>query len=56
MLRREIQSSLEDPISELLLRKVFPKGTIITVKSVKNKLIFDYRFRRKSKSSELSLK
>ena len=56
MLRREIQSSLEDPISELLLKKVFPKGTIITVKSVKNKLIFDYRFRRKSKSSELSLK
>ena len=56
MLRREIQSSLEDPISELLLRKVFPKGTIITVKSVKNKLIFDYRFRRKSKSSKLSLK
>ena len=56
MLRREIQSSLEDPISELLLKKVFPKGTIITVKSVKNKLIFDYRFRRKSKSSKLFLK
>ena len=56
MLRREIQRTLEDPISELLLKKVFPKGTIITVKSVKNKIIFDYRFRKKTKPPELSLK
>ena len=56
MLRREIQRTLEDPISELLLKKVFPKGTIITVKSVKNKIIFDYRSRKKTKPPELSLK
>ena len=55
MLRREIQKSLENPISELLLKKVFPKGTLITVKSVKNKIIFDYKL-RKTKSSEISLK
>ena len=56
MLRREIQRSLEDPISELLLKKVYSKGTTITVKSVKDKLIFDFKTKKSPKSSKLPLK
>ena len=56
MLRREIQKSLEDPISELLLKKVYSKGTTITVKSVKDKLIFDFKTKKSPKSSKLPLK
>ena len=56
MLRREIQKSLEDPISELLLKKVYSKGTTITVKSVKNELVFNCKSRNTAKSSQLPLK
>jgi len=56
MLRREIQKSLEDPISELLLKKVYSKGTTITVKSVKNELVFNCKSRNTTKSSQLPLK
>ena len=56
MLRREIQKSLEDPISELLLKKVYSKGTTITIKSVKDRLIFDCKPKKTPKSSELPLK
>ena len=41
LLRREIQRNLEDPISELLLKNSFQKGTIISVKMVKGKISFD---------------
>ena len=41
LLRREIQKYLEDPISELLLKNSFQKGTIISVKMVKGKISFD---------------
>jgi len=43
LLRREIQRSLEDPISEMLLKNVFTQGTTISVKALKNELIFDYK-------------
>ncbi|MED5316220.1 MAG: ATP-dependent Clp protease ATP-binding subunit [Candidatus Neomarinimicrobiota bacterium] len=43
LLRREIQRSLEDPISEMLLKKVFTHGTTISVKALKNELIFNYK-------------
>ncbi len=56
MLRREIQRSLEDPISELLLKKVYSKGTTISVKSVKDKLIFAFKTKKSPKSSKLPLK
>ena len=39
-LRRTIQNSLEDPISELLLENKFAYGDKITVDSKKDKLIF----------------
>ena len=40
LLRREIQKNLEDPISELLLKNSFQKGTMISVKMVKGKISF----------------
>jgi ATP-dependent Clp protease ATP-binding subunit ClpC len=43
LLRREIQRSLEDPISEMLLKNVFTHGTTISVKALKNELIFNYK-------------
>ncbi|MFL2983386.1 MAG: ATP-dependent Clp protease ATP-binding subunit [Candidatus Neomarinimicrobiota bacterium] len=48
-LQREIQNQLEDPIAEMLLKKKFPQGVIISIKALKNKLIFDYRYIGKSK-------
>ncbi|MBT7515901.1 MAG: ATP-dependent Clp protease ATP-binding subunit [Candidatus Marinimicrobia bacterium] len=55
MLRREIQKSLEDPISEMLLKQVFMKGMTITVKAVKNKMHFDFKKSPKSKPKTLKL-
>ena len=55
MLRREIQKSLEDPISEMLLKQVFMKGMTITVKALKNKMHFDFKKSAKSKSKKLKL-
>tara|TARA_B100000029_G_scaffold92020_2_gene81951 strand:- start:6291 stop:8759 length:2469 start_codon:yes stop_codon:yes gene_type:complete len=43
LLRREIQKSLEDPISEMLLKQIFTEGTTITVKTQKKKLHFDFK-------------
>jgi ATP-dependent Clp protease ATP-binding subunit ClpC len=43
LLRREIQKHLEDPISELLLKKSFQKGTTITVKLEKGEILFDIK-------------
>jgi ATP-dependent Clp protease ATP-binding subunit ClpC len=40
-LRRKIQKYLEDPISEILLKKTLDKGTIISVKALKEKIEFD---------------
>ena len=50
LLRREIQRSLEDPISEMLLKNVFTHGTTISVKALKNELIFNYKPGEKPKS------
>ena len=47
-LRREIQKSLEDPISEMILKNAFTKGTTITVKALKKDLYFDYKSSKKS--------
>jgi len=46
-LRRTIQESLENPISEMLLKNKFNQGTTIIVKSLKNNLIFDYKIPNK---------
>ena len=43
LLRREIQKSFEDPISELLLKNSFQKGTMISVKMVKGRISFDIK-------------
>ena len=43
MLRRKIQKFLEDPISEMLLKQIFPIGATISVKAQKGDLIFDYK-------------
>ena len=43
LLRREIQRSLEDPISEMLLKNVFTQGITISVKALRNELIFNYK-------------
>ncbi|MBH09963.1 MAG: Clp protease ClpC, partial [Candidatus Marinimicrobia bacterium] len=48
-LRREIRTSLEDPISEILLKQVLKKGTLINVNSLKNQLIFDLKQKLVSK-------
>jgi len=47
-LRREIQKSLEDPISEMILKHTFTNGTTITVKALKQNLYFDYKSSKKS--------
>ena len=47
LLRREIQKYLEDPISELLLKNSFQKGTMISVKLVKGKISFDVKQAKK---------
>jgi ATP-dependent Clp protease ATP-binding subunit ClpC len=48
LLRREIQKSLEDPISEMLLKHEIGDGTMITVKAIKNE--FQFNFKKYSKS------
>ncbi len=54
-LRREIQRSLEDPISEMLLKQVFKKGTIIKVEAIKQQLKFDYQQKQYSKRKPTKL-
>jgi len=56
LLRREIQKSLEDPISEMLLKQMFEEGSTINVKAVKGQLQFDIKKRTKSsrKKNKLS--
>ena len=54
-LRREIQRSLEDPISEMLLKQVFKKGTIIKVDAIKQQLKFDYQKKQYSKRKPTKL-
>ena len=54
-LRREIQRSLEDPISEMLLKQVFKKGTIIKVDAIKQQLKFDYQQKQYSKRKPTKL-
>jgi len=49
-LRRTIQNSLEDPISELLLENKFAYGDKITVDSKKDELIFSPVKKRANKS------
>ena len=51
LLRREIQKNLEDPISELLLKNSFQKGTVISVRMVKGKISFDIKQVQKVKKS-----
>ena len=48
LLRREIQKLLEDPISEMLLKNTYPKGTVIIIKLQKNQIIFDFKEIKKS--------
>ena len=55
LLRREIQKSLEDPISEMILKQVFTQGTTITVKKLKKDLHFDYKSGKKSKEKKPKL-
>ena len=45
-LRREIQNSVEDPISELLLKNIFPLNSTIIVNCRKKQLTFDYSLRK----------
>ena len=54
-LRREIQCSLEDPISEMLLRQVFNKGTVIKIGALKNQLTFNYQQQKSSKRKTTKL-
>ena len=54
-LRREIQRSLEDPISEMLLKHVFKKGTIIKVEAIKQQFKFDYQQKQYSKRKPTKL-
>ena len=55
LLRREIQRSLEDPISEMLLKQILNQGTTITVKALKKELHFDYKSGNKSKGKKSKL-
>ena len=55
LLRREIQKSLEDPISEMILKQVFTQGTTITVKKLKKDLHFDYKSGKKPKEKKPKL-
>ena len=51
LLRREIQKTLEDPISEMLLKNAYATGMIIVVKAIKNQIVFDYNEVQKSKKN-----
>ena len=48
LLRREIQKLLEDPISEMLLKNTYSKGTLINVKFQKGQIIFEIKTIKKS--------
>ena len=54
-LRREIQCSLEDPISEMLLKQVFKKGSVIKVDAMKKQLKFDFQDQQSSKRKTTKL-
>ena len=47
----EIQNDLENPISEMLLKYNISRGSKISVKVVKNKLVFDYQVSKNIKSN-----
>jgi len=53
-LRREIQKSLEDPISEMLLNEKFVKGDTINVNAKKDVLLYTNGLRKKRKSQKIS--
>ena len=53
-LRRTIQNSLEDPISELLLENKFGYGDKIAVDSKKDELIFSPVKKRANKSVKMT--
>ena len=42
-LRRTIQNDLENPVSEMLLKYKIKRGSKISVKMIKNKLVFNYK-------------
>ena len=48
LLRREIQKLLENPISEMLLKNTYSKGTLINVKFQKGQIIFEIKTIKKS--------
>ena len=50
LLRREIQKSLEDPISEMLLKKVFSEGSTLSVTARKENLQFTFKGKSKVSS------
>ena len=54
-LRRKIQKYLEDPISEILLKKTLDKGTIISVKALKEKIEFDLQKPKNKEKQDLKL-
>jgi len=49
LLRREIQKTLEDPISEMLLKNAYTEGMTIRVKAIKDQIVFDYNEVQQSK-------
>lgn len=55
LLRREIQKSLEDPISEMLLKQIFVEGSNIHVKAVKGELQFEVKNRTKNSNKKNKL-
>ena len=48
-LRRTIQETLENPISEILLKEKIPIGSTFIVKQIKNKIKFELRSNKSSK-------
>ena len=60
-LRRTIQNDLENPISEMLLKYNIDRGSKISVKMIKNKLVFNYKISnnlrtRITKKNKISVK
>ena len=49
-LRRTIQNDLENPISEILLKYNIDRGSKISVRMIKNKLVFDYKISKNVRS------
>ena len=57
LLSREIQKSLENPLSEMLLKNIYPNDTVITVKAQhNNKLIFNKITKKKSSHPKKGIK